>query len=331
MNSIIYYEEIRPMHESGKLLRTKRQGIVKQGGWTVLAFFLLIPANLFGQMTSPRTIDETTRLSASLSTYDQFKSNLDGGGDVSVSHVALGIGGAVSVNDKVGLGVRVSYDREEYNFSNANSFSVYNPWNQINRLGLGMRLGYKLNDCWSLNGSPIIQYAGENGARFGDSLIYGGVVSAACRVNPDFTIGFGAGIFYRLEEARVFPSLLISWKITDRLRLGNSFHLGPTGPAGLELSYNLDQRWELATGGGHRSSRFRLDREGFTQGGIGENSSWPVYARISRKLGSLFYLDLYGGVAFGGKMKLQDGSGHDINSVNYNATPLLGCNLRTTF
>jgi hypothetical protein len=74
-----------------------------------------------------------------------------------------------------------------------------------------------------------------------------------------------------------------------------------------------------------------LDRDGSTPGGIGENSSWPVYARLSRKLGSDLYLDLYGGAAFGGKMKLQDSNGNDIRSIDYNTTPLIGLNLRAGF
>ena len=147
----------------------------------------------------------------------------------------------------------------------------------------------------------------------------------------DFIIGLGAGVFYRLEKTRVFPSLIVSWKINDRLHLGNSYRLGPAGPAGLELSYKLDENWEVAAGGGLRSSRFRLDKNGSTPGGIGENRSWPVYARLSRKLGSALHLDLYGGAAFAGEIKLQDSSGHDINSVKYNTTPLVGFNLRAIF
>jgi hypothetical protein len=162
-------------------------------------------------------------------------------------------------------------------------------------------------------------------------LMYGGVVYAGYRANPDLTIGFGAGVFYRLEETRIFPSLIVSWKINDRLRLGNSYRLGPAGPAGLELSYKLDENWEAAAGGGLRSARFRLDKNGSTPGGIGENRNWPVYARLSRKLGSPFILDLYGGAAFAGEIKLQDSGGQDINTVKYNATPLVGFNLRAIF
>jgi hypothetical protein len=103
------------------------------------------------------------------------------------------------------------------------------------------------------------------------------------------------------------------------------------GPAGLELSCKIDERWEVAAGGGRRSSRFRLDKDGPSPGGIGESKGWPVYVRLSRKLRSGLHLDLYGGATFAGKMKLQDNSGRDIRSIDYNAAPLLGFNLRAHF
>jgi hypothetical protein len=319
------------MYEMRTRTWAKGKGIIKPAGWTLLAFLLLMPSNIFGQMASPQTIDGNARFSASASTSYQFMSSLDGGGDLTIAHYGFGVGGARPLNDKAGLGVRLNYDREEYNFSNVRGFAVSNPWNQINRLGLGLRLGYRLTDEWSLGGGPIIQYAGEEGAGFGDSLMYGVIVSALYRANPDFIIGFGAGVFYRLEETRTFPSLIISWKINDRLRLGNSYRLGPAGPAGLELSYKLNKNWEAAAGGGLRSSRFRLDKDGPIPGGIGENRSWPVYGRIGLKLGSVFHLDLNGGTAFAGEIKLQDSSGQDINSVHYQPIPLVGFNLRTIF
>ncbi|MDD5170388.1 MAG: DUF6268 family outer membrane beta-barrel protein [Syntrophales bacterium] len=317
------------MHDSKRLPILK--DIWKPAGWALLIFFILLPTNIFGQMASPVTIDGNARFSASASSSYQFKSNLDGGGDVSIARYGVGVGGMAPLTDRTGLGFRMSYDREDYNFSNTNGFHIQNPWSQVNRLGLGMRLGYKLTDQWSIGAGPVVQHAGESGAKFSDSLMYGGIASAVYRVNPDLLIGFGAGVFYRLEETRVFPSLIVSWKINDRLHLGNSYRLGATGPAGLELSYKLDKNWETAVGGGHRSSRFRLDKDGSTPDGIGENSSWPVYARLSRKLGSVLHLDLYGGAVFGGKMKLQDSSGNDIRSVNYDTTPLLGVNLRAGF
>ena len=309
----------------------KCKRLVILAGWALLALLLTGPGDLRGQMISPLIREESPRVSISASSVHQFKSDLGDRGDVSVSRYALTLGGTTRLGERVGLGVRLNYELDKYNFSSANSLSSQNPWDNINKLGLGMRLSYKITDQWNIGGGPIVQFAGESGASLSNSLLYGGLVAATYRASRDFTVGFGAGVFYRLEETRIFPSLLVSWNITDKLRLGNAYRLGPTGPAGLELSYIIDDNWQVAAGGGHQSSRFRLDKNGALPEGIGENSSWPVYARLSRKLGKLVMLDLYGGAALGGKMKLQDSRGNDINTASYNTAPLLGFNLGAAF
>ncbi|MBN1827891.1 MAG: hypothetical protein JW884_01930 [Deltaproteobacteria bacterium] len=304
--------------------------IIKKVGWLFLIIFLLIPANLFGQESSLSRISDKARVSASASSAHQFKSNIDGGGGVSITHYGVGVGGAMPLTDRLGLRTHLSYDREEYNFSDSNAFLITDPWSQVDRIGLSMRLRYTLTHKWNINAGPVVQYAGETGAQLDDSLMYGGIITAVYRINTEFSIGFGAGVFSRFHETKIFPSLIVYWEITDRLRLGNGSTLGLLGPASLELSYKFADHWEAAIGGGYRSSRFRLDQNGPTRGGIGENRSWPVYARITGKLGSVIHIDLYGGADFSGEMKLQDANGNDIRSLDYNTAPILGLNLRAS-
>ena len=296
-----------------------------------LLVLLVNPAALFAQMIDLMEATGGSRFWASAASSYQFKSDATGGGDFSVSRYSLMVGGAAPVDDRIRLGLSVSYDFEDYDISNLKGFPAANPWNEIDRVGLGAGLTYKLSENWGLRFGSIVQYAGERGADFGDSLMYGGLVSASYRVSRDFLVGFGAGVFYRLEETRVFPSFLISWKITDRLRLGNSYRLGPMGPAGLELTYTFDKNWQVGAGGGYRSSRFRLDSNGPVPGGIGNNDNWPVYGRLSRRLWQTVSIDLFGGAAFAGKLRLDDRGGHEINSVTYNTTPLLGVSLGGLF
>ncbi len=304
--------------------RPSKRLLFIHGTLMVLFLVLLNPTCLFAQMIGPMETGERLRFGGALGSSYQFKSNATGGGDLSISRYSLMIGSGVPLNDKTNLALRLSYDFEDYDISNLKGFSVSSPWNKIDRVGLGAGVSYKLNESWSLRAGPIVQYAGERGADFGDSLMYGGIISASYRVNRNLLIGFGGGVFYRLEETSFFPAFLISWNITDRLRLGNSYRLGPMGPAGLELTYNFDKNWELGAGGGYRSSRFRLDSNGPVPGGIGENDNWPVYVRISRNFRQLFNIDLFGGAAFGGKLKLNDSSGNEINSVSYDTTPIIG-------
>lgn len=286
--------------------------------------FFMHPLALSAQMLEDMESGKKPRIFVNASSLYQPESHVHGGGSVAASRCSLSIGSTVPLNDKASLGFGLSYELDNYNFSRLSDFAVPDPWNRINKIGFSTRAGYRISPEWMLFAAPVVQYAGEEGADFGDSLLYGGTVGALYRPNKRFVIGFGGGVFYRLEETSFFPAFIFSWKITDKLRLGNSFRTGPSGPAGLELSYSIDSNWETAIAGGFRSYRFRLDENGPVPNGIGQIDSWPLFARVSRKLGHHLRADLYGGVAFGGKLRLEDSRGRKIDQASFNTAPLAG-------
>ncbi len=263
----------------------------------------------------------------------QPDTHVQGGGTVTVSRYSLAARTAVPINDDVSVGFGLTYEFDDYNFSKLSGLPVPDPWNKIDRVGVTTRISYRLNPEWSIFAAPVGQFSGEEGADFGRSLIYGGVGGAMYRPSSTFMIGFGAGVFYRLEETSFFPALIFSWKITDRLRLGNSFRTGPSGPAGLELAYTFDSEriWETAISGGYRTYRFRLESNGPVPNGIGQTNAWPFFARLSRKIGSHLRADLYAGESFGGKLRLEDSQGHEIDQVSYNTAFLCGLSLNLLF
>ncbi len=314
----------------------RRNASVVKGGMLISAFFLCfavvcLSARAHAQMYGYFEPGQNVRLSVNGSTLYQPPVHVGGGGTVSVSRYSLSGGSMVPINDRLSLGIGLSYEFDDYNFSRLSHFAVPDPWNNVDRIGLHTTVMYRLSPEWGLFAGPTVQYAGERGADFSDSLLYGGTVGALYKPSSAFMIGFGAGVFSRLEQTSFFPALIFSWKITDKLRLGNSFRTGPTGPAGLELAYTIDRNWEAALAGGYRSYRFRLDSNGPVPNGIGEMDSWPLFARLSRNLGRSLRLDVYGGAAFGGRLKLADSRGHEIDRTSYNTAPLVGLALTTRF
>ena len=300
-------------------------------GWLIFLFLLMLPAGLLAQMPGHLEPAGGVRFSVSAAPLYQFKSDVNGGGDFSVARYFLSANGSAPINDRLRFGAGLTYDFEDYDFSNLSGFAVPKPWDRIDRVSLSARLTYKIGENWNLLAGPVVQYAGEEGADFGRSLLYGGTIGASYRASRNFVIGFGAGIFYRLEETRIFPSLIVSWKITDRWRLGNSYRVGPAGPAGMELGYMLDKGWDIGVGAGYRSLRFRLDKGGPVPSGIGEINSWPVYVRLGGKIVDPLNFDVYAGAAFGGKLKLEDRHGNEINNVGYETAPMVGFTLSASF
>lgn len=300
-------------------------------GWVIFLLLLIYPADVPAQMAGGSETAENVKFSFDAAPLHQFKSHMHGGGDVAITRYSFATNASVPLNKKVKLGFGLMYEFEDYNFSRPTGFVGPDPWNKIHRVGLGGQLAYRAGENWSLFVAPAAQYAGEQGADFDKSLMYGGTIGATYMASRNLVIGIGAGIFYRLEETAVFPTLIVSWKITDRLHLRNTFRTSPAGPAGLELGYILDKNWELSVGGGYRSFRFRLDKNGPLPNGIGQSNMVPVYACLTRNIGKNFNIDLYGGAAFSGKLRLEDRNGHRIDSVKYNTAPLAGFTLSALF
>jgi hypothetical protein len=125
--------------------------------------------------------------------------------------------------------------------------------------------------------------------------------------------------------------IVIDWKITEKLRLSNPFRGGPSGPAGLELSYVINKSWEMGVGGAYRSFRFRLNDEGITSKGIFQDRSVPVWGRLSWDHGSRAKIDISAGAFVAGKMKIEDQDGNEITEDNYNTAPFVALTVSITF
>ena len=269
--------------------------------------------------------------SLSATPFHQFKSDLDGGGNLSVSRVFLDAGGRKQISDRVNVGLSLGYDFEDYDFSGSTDLLSSNPWDKIHRPSVGAFIGYETESGWKGAVGPRVGFSRESGASWQDSLTYGAVFTVARQFHPRLELGLGVGVFKRVEKRSVFPFLRVNWQITDRLRLANPFRAGPAGPAGLALSYTPSERWEFALGAALRRFRFRLNDSGPAPDGVGEARLLPVFAKVTRKFDPRFRLDAYVGAAFRGQVKLEDEDGDQLRADNHDPAPLLGLTLAGRF
>ncbi len=291
-------------------------------------------ACLYGQV--PDNVPDTKkaekiRFSFEASPIYAPKTQVSGGGNVTLTKYMVEIKASGYTGEKIRAGLGLHYEFENYNFTPLTGFAVSDPWNKIHVLGLGGSVVYILNPKWSLFASPAIRYSGEEGADFGKSIMFGGSAGAVYTINSSFRIGLAAGVFYRLEETAAFPGIIVDWKISDRLRLRNPYRMRPAGPAGIELGYELGHDWNIALGGGYRSSRFRLSRSGTVSGGIGQTNAIIGYLNLTRRFGNSFNASAYCGAAFSGALRLENSSGEKIDGAGYKTAPIIGLILATSF
>lgn len=261
------------------------------------------------------------QLKLSASPVYQFEADLGEGGSCGVSRYFIRAEVDAEILDSLKLGLNFGYDLNEYDFSGSTAFAGAEPWGDAQRvrLGVGVRLAFAEN--WTLFGGPSVEHSMESGADWEDSVVYRGILATSLRVGRGLMLGAGVGLSSGLEEDKVFPIVMFSWKITDKLRLSNPHRAGPVGPAGLELAYTKEDGWELAFGGAYRSLRFRLDGSGIAPKGIGEEKGVPLWLRANKKLGENFELSIYAGVVFLGELAVEDEGGNRLASDDHEPAP----------
>jgi hypothetical protein len=281
----------------------------------------------FGQGAQPGEVTTST----SITGLYQFDTDLDRGGEFNWGGVQVGANVTRQFTREFAAGFIVRYDYQDWQWDQPAAFGGRAPWSKLNAPAIGLNLSYAIAPDWRLGFNPIVEWTGESGASAGDSLNYGAVLSATRVFSPDLVVGIGAGVFRQIDETKVFPFLVVNWKITDRLRLGNPLQAGPAGGAGLELAYAVSDRWELGGGGSYRSYRFRLKDDGPIPDGIGENRFIPLFARLSYNFSPGTRADLYAAAFVSGKLRVTGADGNDLYSDEYKTAPAVGLTLSHRF
>ena len=207
----------------------------------------------------------------------QSEADLDGGaGAYSLDRVFLSAGVDYRWNYRNSVGLSVGGGTTEYTFKDAGA-TVDGPWGDIDDLRVSVPMRFALGQTSTLFAIPTLRYNGESKADSGDSQTWGLLGGVAWRLNEDLTIGPGLGAFSRLEgSARVFPILLIDWNFGERWNLSTGRGLASSQGPGLTLGYRISEQWRLGLAGRYEETQFRLDENGSTPGGVGEDRALPL-------------------------------------------------------
>jgi hypothetical protein len=256
-----------------------------------------------------------------------FDTDLDSGGNFNWGAGIVSGTVARQVTSQLSVGLTLRYDYENWKFGNPVAFGGQAPWGKLNAPNIAFNFGYAITPDISIGVTPTFGWGYETGSSE-SGLIYGAIVSATRVFSPSLVLGVGAGIIRQIDETKVFPFLIVHWQINDKWRLANPFRAGPSGGAGLELTYSIDDNWEAAAGGAYRSYRFQLrDDSTVAPGGVGENRFIPIFARVTRKFGKQTQLDFYAGISVSGRLSVDNSSGNGVAADDYKTAPALGLTL----
>lgn len=290
-------------------------------------FGCLTAVTLLSAMPVQAELNETLQqqtpplLAAASAVYHQLPASLNRGGRISATSALVDVTSNIALSEKLGAGIHLAYDYTNYRFTGPVNLAGPKPWGNIQRLELGTNISYDFTQKLTVSVMPSLQFNREENAGWGNALAYGGVTTVSYDFTPQLTLGAGVAAFYSLKDIDLFPVITVKWQITDKLLLGNPLRPGPTGPAGIELSYTPVQGFDVALGAVYRSSRFRLGNSGFVKEGIGESNGELAFSRLTLKLTRNVAIDLFAGAVVGGELYVDDRNGNRLSSDRYNPAP----------
>ena len=139
-----------------------------------------------------------------------------------------------------------------------------------------------------------------------------------------FREGDGVGVVSRIQDPlHAVPVLTDRWHFADRWRLA----LGYTDPAvigyGVALTWECSPHWEFTWAGQYHNARFRITDSGASTYGVGEEQSFILGTGAAWKLNRQFSINAFASAVVGGKLRIEDTSGNELQESQYDATPIL--------
>lgn len=251
----------------------------------------------------------------------QFDSNLDEGGDFSVSRSYAAGGLAYAFRPDRMVSVSLGYGRDEYHFSDA----AEDPWGRIEQYRASLFTRWGTAGGWTFFGGPSLRVDGEQGADLDEAWSAAFFGGASYRFSDRLSIGPGFGVAGQLEDdTSYFPIILVDWKITDQLRLKTGGGQGASGGPGLSLNYMFSRQWSMALTGMYEKKRFRISGRGNHSNGIGEDRSVLVLGSIVYNMGPVIRFGGLFGSSFAGKLRVESSSGHLIEETKSDPAAVVG-------
>jgi len=256
----------------------------------------------------------------------QLEINVDGGGDMSVNRLYGAIGVTAELSRDLTLSMNFGYEYSEYDFDGTTTIGGEKPWGNIHTYGFSSRLTFTLTNELSFFFGPVFQVSKESGADWDDAWVGGGVVGTVLRIDESLILGLGLGAIDQLQDSvRVFPVVILDWKITNDFRARSRTSGSAAGRQGLELIYDLGEGLEIAAGIGYHYRRFRLSDQG-----IGEDTSIPIWLRLGIDITPSLKLSVHAGFAANGQLEKEQGNGEQVKE-DYDEAGVFGLRVSYRF
>lgn len=251
----------------------------------------------------------------------QLRARINDGGRVSWARAHAHLEGQMPMNDELDLLVGLRYQNDEFGFD-----AAAGSWGDINTVQMDAALRWQATEHWQVFGGGQVIFSAEQGAGFDDAFTGGGAIGAVYGFNDRLALGLGVGVRSRiLDDALIYPVVIVEWGITDRLRLSTRLTSGWANQTGVELIYDLADGVQVGVAAVYDYQQFRLSDDNATAaGGAGESEMLPVCVFIAYDIADNVAITAFVGANVAGSLKATDTSSAIVWETDYDAAPVVG-------
>lgn len=308
----------------------------------VLVLGLFVSGEAFGQAVDiPAVMDSDLKGPPTVVTLQyghQFGANVEDGGKTEMARdtAFFGVGHRVKLAERTSLFILGNYTLHAYDFSGGSAPTNRYQWDRVHRGVLAGMVGHDVNDRWRILGGGLVRTWGETGAKFGDTITGGLLGGFDYHTSDDFSIGLLVGLINKLDGGvGILPVPTLKWKFAESLRVNVGMVQLVDPGVGAQLSYQVTPEVSLGAGFTYQSRQFRLGdvtrvnnpQTGHPNrtddGGIGQETEIPVFATLRWMPSPTIALDLNGGVAVRGNIRVEDKDGGRISDDDYEPAGIL--------
>ena len=257
----------------------------------------------------------------------QFNTTIENGGNFSINRFRTGLGVPVRLNDQFTLSTSIKYQLDAYDFGGGTD-----PWGDVNTLSGIALLHYRLDDHWLFYGGPILRVAAESGASWNNATRAGGMLALNYIANEQLSFGGGIVVMGQIaENARVLPILTANWRFAEDWKATLGFTDLATSGYGADVAWSFCEDGQLTLGGQAHKSHFRINGNGPTENGVGQESSFTLTVAATWAPSKSFSATAFAGLAIGGKIELDTSNGTQLRNDSYHTAPIIGAKATIQF
>lgn len=258
-----------------------------------------------------------------------FLTDIDGGGSFTNTSADFVFSAETLIQRDLQLRLSLSGGADFYDFKGVTSFGGFDPWDAVYSVGVKARVNWSVTNEWVIFSGADILFWREAAAGWDNAITGGGLVGATYVFGQDLQLGLGFFIGSKLEDNVLFvPVPVIHWQIDEHWRISTQERAGLTGGTGAEVIYDFGGGWAAALGIRYDFKRFRLSDSGPFPDGVGQDTSYPMWGRLTWQANKNFALDMYGGFFVGGTFEVADSAGFKLGESDYDGAPFVGLSLR---